>query len=95
MIHHSSELRLRPAGRLLLTLMVGAALTSCSWMGRGGACREPAVPTDSVNLPPLRPAPGLDAPDTRNAIRVPELTEPERPRGSTDSCLSRPPSYGS
>jgi len=96
MMNHSSNLRVRPVGQsMLLTLVVVAALSSCSWMGRGGGCREPAVPTDSANLPPLRAAPGLDAPDTRNAIRVPELTEPERPRSGTESCLSRPPSYGS
>jgi opacity protein-like surface antigen len=56
-------------------------------------CPEPAVSTDVKNMPSLRVPPGLDAPDTRNAIKVPPLTEPQVAR-ATDTCLSAPPSFG-
>jgi hypothetical protein len=37
--------------------------------------------------------PGLDAPDTRNALPIPPLSEPERPRKAEDPCLDAPPKY--
>jgi hypothetical protein len=58
------------------------------------ACREPTVTGDVRNLPPLRVPPGLDAPDTRNAIKVPPLPETARARLPEDPCLSDPPSFG-
>jgi uncharacterized lipoprotein len=82
------------AGAALLLLALGG----CSWMhhGRHGArCREPAVGGEAKNLPPLKMPPGLDAPDTRNAIKVPALNEPERPRAPGEPCLSMPPSFKS
>ncbi len=90
--HGFSFARLVATSTVLLTVVT---LSSCSWFGRGGSsCREPELPAGVANHPPLRAAPGLDAPDTRNAVRVPELNEPERPRTGSDPCLSRPPSYG-
>jgi uncharacterized lipoprotein len=67
----------------------------CSWLhhGKHAACHEPAVGGEAKNLPPLKMPPGLDAPDTRNAIKVPPLDEPERPRAPGDPCLSQPPSF--
>lgn len=76
-------------------LMACSMLSACSWLGRGTSCREPAIPANPVNQPALKAPPGLDEPDTRNAVRVPDLNEPERPRGANDPCLSAPPSYGS
>jgi uncharacterized lipoprotein len=78
------------AASLLLSAQGG-----CSWMhhGKHAACREPAIGAEARNLPPLKMPPGLDAPDTRNAIKVPPLDEPERPRAPTDPCLSQPPSF--
>jgi len=76
-----------------------AVLTGCSllpWHGKKSVgCKEPQVGRDAKNLPPLQVPPGLDAPDTRNAIKIPPLTEPERPRAPTEPCLSVPPSYKS
>ena len=57
-------------------------------------CPEPAIGPDIKNMPPLRVPPGLDAPDTRNAIKVPPLTEPAVARAASDGCLSAPPSFG-
>lgn len=58
-------------------------------------CHEPAIGGDSKDLPPLKVPAGLDAPDTRNAIKVPPLSEPEVPHLPSDPCLSQPPSFKS
>ncbi len=77
--------------------MILAASTGCSWFHHGGRakCREPTIGANAKNLPPLQVPAGLDTPDTRNAVKVPPLSEPEHPRGLKDPCLSRPPSYKS
>lgn len=75
--------------------LIVTLLSSCSWIHRTGtSCREPVIPANPEESPPLKVAPGQDLPDTRNAVTVPALNEPEKPRGKDDPCLSRPPSYG-
>ena len=44
-------------------------------------------------LPPLKAPPGLDPPDTRNALKLPPLDTPERPRGKNEACLDIPPPF--
>lgn len=84
------------AARTLAVVVMTLLLASCSRLGfKAAACREPAIPVQPANNPPLKVPPGLDQPDTRNAVKVPELTEPEKPRGKDAPCLSRPPAYGS
>jgi uncharacterized lipoprotein len=43
--------------------------------------------------PPLKAPPGLEAPNTRNALKVPPLNTPERMRGRDEPCLDAPPPY--
>ena len=57
-------------------------------------CPEPPVTEDIQNMPPIRVPVGLDAPDTRNAIKIPPLTEPQVARGPNAPCLSAPPNFG-
>lgn len=85
-----------PRASLLVAAVLLLPLSGCSWMHHGkhsAKCREPAVGGAAQNMPPLKVPPGLDAPDTRNAIKVPPLDEPERPRAPGDPCLSMPPSF--
>ena len=56
-------------------------------------CPEPPLTGDVKNMPPLRVPPGLDAPDTRNAVKIPPLPEPLVARAPTEPCLSAPPSF--
>ena len=71
-----------------------ASLAGCSWLHHGEAkCRDPGRLTGLENGAGLKIPPGLDHPDTRGAVRVPELSEPEPPQGRKDPCLSTPPSY--
>jgi uncharacterized lipoprotein len=79
----------------LAGLVLCLALGSCSWFHHGGkqGCRERDVTRGAVNRAPLKVPAGFDAPDTRNAVQVPPLAEPERPRSPADPCLSAPPSF--
>jgi hypothetical protein len=56
-------------------------------------CREPALPAQVPSIPLLKAPDGLDPPDTRNAVKIPELSTPDVPRSAKDPCLSLPPSY--
>lgn len=42
-------------------------------------------------VPPLRVPEGLDMPNTRNALVIPEVTAPERPLDGR--CIDAPPPY--
>jgi uncharacterized lipoprotein len=85
-----------PALAIATCALFAVMLGGCSWMHHGkrvARCREPAVGGEAKNMPSLKMPPGLDAPDTRNAIKIPPLGEPEQPRSPTDPCLSQPPSF--
>lgn len=75
----------------LIALAVATALTGCKTPG--GGCGKPPEYTNSDSIPPLQVPPGMDAPNTRGALRVPELDTPERPRGPDEPCLDQPPKY--
>ena len=82
------------AARTLALAALGMLLASCSWFHHGARkCREPQMRAGFENRGPLVVPPGLDAPDTRGAVRIPALNEPETPRAPTDPCLSAPPDY--
>ena len=57
----------------------------------GGNCNKPQAYAAAEQLPPLRIPAGLDGLDTRAAMKIPELNEPEAPRGPKDPCLDAPP----
>ncbi len=61
----------------------------------GGACKKPQEYQQAEDLPALRIPVGLDAPDTRTALRIPQLQEPAVPRGQDEPCLEEPPAYSS
>jgi len=85
-----------PRLRLALLMSVTCALSGCQLFRhhRVAGCRDPQITSNLASLAPLRAPAGLDSPDTRNGVRIPQLNEPERPRAKTDPCLSEPPSYG-
>ena len=56
-------------------------------------CDEVRPYQSAVDGAPLRVPAGSDMPDTRNALRIPELTTPELPRES-GACLEHPPAIG-
>ena len=57
------------------------------------SCARPDDYSGAIQNAPLKVPAGLDAPDTRIALPIPPLAEPERPRTATDPCLDAPPKY--
>lgn len=77
---------------IVLGLSAVALLTGCR---STPACSRPTQYTEAQarEMPPLRIPAGLEAPDTRGALRIPELTEPEAPLPPGVRCLEEPPRY--
>ena len=77
----------------LLALIALLALTGCgAFRPTYENCDETPAYAGAKELPPLRVPEGVDAPDTRNALRVPAVTVPEKPLDGR--CIDAPPSYG-
>jgi uncharacterized lipoprotein len=70
-----------------------AALAGCGWLPDAYTGCDEAQPYQSAkDVGPLRVPAGADLPDTRNALKIPELKTPELPR-EDGSCLEHPPPY--
>ena len=84
------------ASRTMLLLALSGALLAmggCKRLTGAGNCNKPQLYAQAQGVPALRIPLGLDAPDTRGALRIPELNEPEAPRAAGDPCLDEPPPY--
>jgi len=58
------------------------------------SCNETRSYMKEASVPPLKIPAGLDAPDTTNALRLPQLNEPEPPpRRGKEPCLDAPPPF--
>ena len=79
-------------------LTVGALAIACAALGacRSGParCAKPGVYAEAESIPPLRIPTGLQAPDTRGALRIPELSDTTpQPLPAGSACLEQPPRY--
>lgn len=81
--------------RFLLTVALCAGFAVLPGCKRlfASSCSKPQVYAQAQSLPPLRIPVGLDGPDTRAAMKIPDLNEPEAPRGPNDPCLQEPPAF--
>jgi uncharacterized lipoprotein len=68
-----------------------ALLGGCKSLFGGKSCHKPQVYEAAESLPPLHIPEGLDPMDTRGALKIPELKEPEAPRDPNGPCLDEPP----
>jgi uncharacterized lipoprotein len=75
---------------MIAALSLSLLLGGCKHLV-GDNCNKPQAYANARDLPPLRIPVGLDGPDTRSALRIPELTEPEAPRDPKGACLESPP----
>jgi len=58
------------------------------------ACHGAQPYQKAQSAPPLKIPPGVDAPDTTNALRLPALNEPAPPpRKGKQPCLDEPPPF--
>jgi uncharacterized lipoprotein len=84
---------MRIAGIFLLTVVATASLSGC-FKSRLTSCNQSDKNyAGAQELPPLQAPPGLEAPNTRNALKVPPLNTPERARGKDEPCLDIPPPF--
>jgi uncharacterized lipoprotein len=77
-----------------ITLAAVLMLAGCGVLpDRETGCEKPEPYQSADEAPPLKVPAGADLPDTRNALKIPEVSAPERPpeRGR---CLDFPPAYG-
>jgi uncharacterized lipoprotein len=77
---------------LLVSALALTLLPGCKT--RGATCKQDNKDyVGAKDLPPLKAPPELQAPDTRNALKVPPLNTPERVRGKNEPCLDIPPPF--
>jgi uncharacterized lipoprotein len=82
--------------RIAVVFLTAALATSVLAGCKSGkvSCRQTNKDyVGAKEMPPLKAPPGLEAPDTRNALKVPELSTPERVRGRDEACLDMPPPF--
>jgi uncharacterized lipoprotein len=58
------------------------------------SCHSKQPYMTATSVPPLKIPPGLDVPDTTNALHIPALNEPAPPvRKGKEPCLDEPPPF--
>ena len=80
--------------RVAVLALILLPLAGCKLLTRANSCDKPGEYESAQNMPPLKVPAGLDAPDTRASLPIPDLAEPEKPRQPGDPCLDAPPPYG-
>jgi uncharacterized lipoprotein len=83
---------MRIVGILLASALALAVLPGCK--SKMQSCHQTNKDyAGAREMPPLQAPPGLEAPNTRNALKVPPLNTPERIRGKDEPCLDIPPPF--
>jgi uncharacterized lipoprotein len=87
--------RMKSVLKVGLVLALAVTLPGCKVFRSGSAsCHKKQPYMSASTVPQLRIPPGLDVPDTTNALRIPDLKEPAPPpRKGKDPCLDQPPAY--
>jgi uncharacterized lipoprotein len=77
---------------LAVSVLALVVLPGCK--SRGTTCKQDNKDyVGAKEMPPLKAPPELNAPDTRNALKVPPLATPERVRSKSEPCLDIPPPF--
>lgn len=80
--------------RMLLLVLMTFALGGCGLLpNRTPGCARPKPYESTEQRPPLQIPEGAAQPDTRSAMKIPELKSPPPPRDPT-RCLDQPPPFG-
>jgi uncharacterized lipoprotein len=78
----------------MLCVLAALPLAGCGWLPDAySGCNEVQTYQTAQQVEPLRVPSGSDLPDTRNALKIPNLKTPELPRDPA-TCLEHPPPYG-
>jgi hypothetical protein len=57
------------------------------------SCHERPFIANAQSRPPLKVPEGMSAPDTRNAVKIPELATAEPEHSKNEPCLAQPPKF--
>jgi uncharacterized lipoprotein len=85
--------------KLGMVLALSLALAGClhpirALKDKAYSCHSKQPYMASTSVAPLKIPPGLDQPDTTNALHIPDLKEPAPPpRSGHDPCLDVPPPF--
>lgn len=84
--------------KLGVLLAVSLALAGChpirALKSRAYSCHNKQPYMAATSVAPMKIPPGLDVPDTTNALKIPDLNEPAPPpRKGHDPCLDEPPPF--
>jgi uncharacterized lipoprotein len=81
-------------GLTLLAVLLTAGCNPFRRSAEAGLCKEPEGYAQASEAATLRIPAGLESPDTRNALRIPDLDTPRPPtRTREQGCLDQPPPY--
>jgi hypothetical protein len=87
-------------GALLACALLLPLLTGCALYNRvfhphrdPAACRERPFIGNTDSRPPLQVPAGMSAPDTRNAIKIPQLPPAPEDLSKKEPCLAQPPPF--
>ncbi len=76
--------------RMVVLVLGAGTLLLAAGCRSSGTCRNSQAYATAQEVPVLKMPAGLDGPDTREALQVPPLTEPEVPRQEKGPCLEEP-----
>lgn len=79
----------------LVTILCAGLGSGCGLMRPDSECEKPQDYESSQSIARLHVPAGFDAPDTRDALVVPDVATPEAPRSRSGGCLDEPPRYRS
>jgi uncharacterized lipoprotein len=84
---------MRIAVVLVTAVLATSLLAGCKSSGKVSCRQTNRDYAGAKEMPPLKAPPGLETPDTRNSLKLPELKTPERVRGREEACLDAPPPF--
>jgi hypothetical protein len=89
----SNEFQSANCRRVAVVLVLASAALLGACRSASLKCPKPGAYTGAQTVAALRIPASLDAPDTRGALRVPDLNEPEVPAPTVAPCLDQPPRF--
>jgi hypothetical protein len=89
----SNEISSATSRRIAVVLILASAAMLGACRSASVKCAKPGAYVQAQTVAPLRIPANLDAPDTRGALRVPDLNEPEVPAPTVSPCLDQPPRF--
>ncbi len=80
--------------RVLMIVIAAALMSGCHLFSKlTPDCHTPQEYQRAGQVPPLKVPPGLDAPNTKDALVIPTVDLAPPPPGPKDVCLDVPPRY--